>query len=183
MTTDARAAARDPAVPPPALLDAVDERCRALAATALGRVFSVPARGAEEALRSEARTGARYDTILSFMCTPHVASLEDYIAAIEQVLADEGWIGMVEPAWLDRGALREWLTARRRHPLPRRSANGQDLATAVRSRGLVVTDIHRREARSVPPAWRQYVVLRARRQTPEILSESLSESPAESSGS
>ncbi|MCE2511207.1 MAG: hypothetical protein J4F50_01355 [Acidimicrobiia bacterium] len=166
MTTGVRAAAGASRAPPPALLDEVDGRCRALAATAVGRVYSVPARGAAEALRSEARTGACYNTILSFMCTPHVASLEDYIAAIEQVLADEGWIGMVEPAWLERGALREWLTARRRHPLPRRSANGRDLATAVRSCGLVVTDIHRREARSVPPAWRQYVVLKARRESP-----------------
>ena len=166
MTTGARAVERDWAAPPAALLDEVDEHCRALAATAVGRVCTVPTEGAELALESERRSGARYDTILSFMCTPHVASLEDHVAAVEQILADEGWIGMVEPAWLDRGSLREWLTARRRRPSPRRSASGQDLVSAVRSHGLVVTDIHRREARSVPRTWRQYVVLRARRATP-----------------
>lgn len=166
MTTGARAVERDSAALPAALLEEVDERSLALAATAMGRVYTVPAEAAETALETEARTGARYDTILSFMCTPYVASLEDYIAAVEQVLADEGWIGMVEPAWLDRGPLREWLTARRRHPSPRRSANGHDLVSAVRSHGLVVTDVHRREAQSVPRAWRQYVVLRARRESP-----------------
>lgn len=166
MTTGVQGVERASPAPPPALLEEVEERYRALAATAAGRAYTVPAEAAEEALRTEARAGARYDTILSLMCTPRVASLEGYIAAIEQVLADEGWILMVEPAWLDRGRLREWLAARRRRPSSRRRANGQDLVSAVRSRGLVVTDLHRREARSVPPAWRQYVVLRARRESP-----------------
>ena len=165
MITGARAV-DDLAAPPAALLDAVDERWRALAATAVGRVFSVPAADAEAALRSESRSGARYDTVLSFMCTPQVTSLEDYVAAIEQILADEGWILMVEPAGLYRGSLPRWLTARSRRlsPLPR--TWGRDVVSAVRARGLVVTDIHRREATSVPPEWRQYVVLRARRATP-----------------
>ena len=166
MTTGARAASRDLAAPPAALLDAVDERCRALAATAVGRVFTVPVEDAEAALRAEAGRGARYDAVLSFMCTSQVASLEDYVAAIEQVLADEGWILMVEPAGISRGTLPRGLTARLgHHPRPPR-AQGRDLVSAVRSRGLVVTDVHRREARSVPPTWRQYVVLRARRATP-----------------
>lgn len=166
MTTGARAAPRDLAIPPAALLDEVDEHCRGLAAAAVGLVFTVPTEGAESALESEGRSGARYDAVLSFMCTPRVASLEDYIAAIEQVLADEGWISMVEPALLDRGPLREWLTARRRHPSRRRSAKRQDVVSAVRAQGLMVTDVHRREARSVSREWRQYVVLRARRATP-----------------
>ncbi len=167
MTTGVRAAERDSAAPPAALLEAVNEHCRALAATAAGRVFTVPAEDTEAALRSEAGRGARYGTILSFMCTPHVASLEDYIAAIERILAVEGWILMVEPAGLSRGALPGWLTARsrRRSPLPR--ARGRDVVSAVRSRGLVVTDIRRREATSVPREWRRYVVLRARRQSPQ----------------
>ncbi len=164
MTTGARAGERDLAVPPAALLEEVDERCRTLAATAVGRVFSVPAGDSEAALRSESRSGARYDTVLSFMCTPQATSLEDYVAAIDQVLADEGWILMVEPAGLYRGALPRWLTARSRPPWPR--TRGRDVVSAVRSRGLFVTDIHRREATSVPPEWRQYVVLRARRQSP-----------------
>lgn len=166
MTIGVRAAARASPAPPPALLDEVDERCRALAATAVGRVYAVPAEAAETALGTEACRGARYDTILSCMCTPYVASLGDYIAAIERILAEEGWILMVEPAWLGRGRLREWLTARHRLPSSRRRAKGRDLVSAVRSGGLVVTDVHRREAPSVEPAWRQYVVLRARRESP-----------------
>ena len=166
MTTGARAAARDLTAPPAALLDEVDECCRALAATAVGRVFTVPAGDAEAALRSESRSGARYDTVLSFMCTPHVASLEDYVAALEQVLADRGWILMVEPAGIDRGVLHRWLITRLRRQPPPPRAGGGDVVSAVRARGLFVTDIHRREARSVPPAWRQYVELRARHATP-----------------
>ena len=165
MTTGARAAERASPAPPPALLDAVDEHCRTLAAASVGRVYTVPAEAAQTALEAEGRAGTRYDTILSLLCTPHVNSLEDYITAIEQVLADEGWIGMVEPAWLEPGPLRKLLTARRRHPSPRRKANGQDLVSAVRSHGLVLTDIHRREAPSVPSPWRQYVVLWARRES------------------
>lgn len=166
MTTGARAVERDWAAPPAALLDKVDEHCRELAATAVGRVYTVPAEVAETALETEARTGARYDTILSFMCTPHVASLEGYVAAIEQILADEGWILMVEPAGLYRRALPRWLTVRsgRSSPLPR--ARDRDVVSALRSRGLFVTDVYRREATSVPPEWRQYVMLRARRATP-----------------
>ena len=167
MTTGVRAVERTPPALPPALLDEVDERCRALAATAVGRVYTVPAEAAEAALEAEAGRGARYDTVLSFMCTPHVVSPEDYIAAIERVLADEGWIGMVEPAGLYRRAFPGWLTARSRRPSPLPRTRGRDVASAVRSRGLFVTDIHRREAKSVPPEWRQYVVLRARRQSPQ----------------
>ena len=165
MTTGARAVERDLAAPQ-ALLDEVDDRWRALAATAVGRVFSVPAGDAEAALRSESRSGARYDTVLSFMCTPRLISLEDYVAAIEQVLAEEGWILMVEPAGLYHGALPRWLTVRSRRSSPLPRARGRDVVSAVRSRGLFVTDIHRREATSVPPEWRQYVMLRARRATP-----------------
>lgn len=166
MTTGTRAGERDLTAPPAALLAAVDEHCRALAATAVGRVFSVPAEGAESALESESRGGARYDTVLSFMCTPLVASLEDYVAALERILADEGWILMVEPAGLYRGGLPRWLTARSRRSSPSLRTRGRDVVSAVRSRGLFVTDIHRREATSVSPGWRQYVVLRARRATP-----------------
>ena len=167
MTTGARTGERDLAAPPAALLDEVDEHCRALAATAAGRVFSVPAEDAEAALRSESRSGARYDTVLSFMCTPQVTSLEDYVVAIEQVLAGEGWILMVEPAGPGCEALPRWLTTRPRRPSPLPGTRGRDVASAVRSRGLFITDIHRREVRSVPPEWRQYVVLRARRQSPQ----------------
>lgn len=167
MTTGVRAVERASSALPPALLDEVDGHCRALAAAAVGRVYTVPTDAAEAALEAEAGRGARYDTILSFMCTPNVASLEDYIAAIERVLAAEGWIGMVEPAWLYRSAFPGWLTARSRRPSPLPRTRGRDVVSAVRSRGLFVTDVHRREAKSVPPEWRQYVVLRARRQSPQ----------------
>ncbi len=163
MAMGVRAAGRASSVPPAALLDGVRECCRALAAAASGRVFTVPAEGAMAALETEARNGARYDTLLSFMCTPGVASLPDYVAGLERVLATDGWIAMVEPAWLDRGSLRERLTARRLRQPPLRSTDGSDLVSAVRAHGLVVTDVHRREARSVPAVWRQYVALRARR--------------------
>ena len=166
MTTGVRTSAGASPTLPAALLDEVDEHCRALAATAVGRLFTVPTESAESALESQARSGARYDTILSFMRTPLVTSLEDYIAAIEQVLADEGWLGMVEPAGLYRGALPGWLTVRSRRPSPPPRPRGRDVVSAVRSRGLVITDIHRREARSAPAGWRQYVVLRARSATP-----------------
>ena len=167
MTSGVRAVERASPALPPALLDEVDERCRALVDAAVGRVYTVPTEAAEAALETEAGRGARYDTILSFMCTPHVASLEDYIAAIERVLAGEGWIGMVEPAGLYRRTFPRWLTARSRRPSPSPRTRGRDVVSAVRSRGLFVTDIHRREAKSVPPEWRQYVVLRARRQSPQ----------------
>ena len=166
MTTGARAADRHLAAPPGALLEAVDERCRALAATAAGRVFRVPGEGAEAALVAEGRTGARYEPILSFMVTPQVPSIPDYVAAMEQILASGGWICMVEPAGLDRGPARGWLAARFRHQSPQRRDKGRDVVSAVRSGGFMVTDIHRREAPSVPAAWRQYVVLRARRSSP-----------------
>ena len=166
MTTGAPAVERHSLTPPATLLDAVDEHCRALAATAAGRVFTVPAEGVDAALQAEVGRGARYDTVLSFMCTPHLASLEDYVAAVEQILADEGWIGMVEPAGIDRGWLPGWLTTRLRRRLSPRRATGRDAVSAVRAHGLVITDIHRREAKSVPPEWRQYSVLRARRATP-----------------
>ena len=168
MTTGARAAPRDLTAPPAALLDAVDERCRALAATAVGRVLTVPAEGAESALESEGRSGARYDTVLSLMCTPRVASVEGYVAAIERVLADEGWILMVEPARFGPRPRPRRLTDRLRHRLLRPSrGRGQDVVSAVRSRGLVITEIQRREAPSIPSAWRPYVVLRARRPSPQ----------------
>ena len=164
MTTGARAVERDLAAPQ-ALLDEVDERCRALAATAVGRVFSVPAGDAEAALRFESCSGARYDTVMSFMCTPGVASLEHYVAAIEQVLADEGWILMVEPAAARSGALRSRLTARLGSGSRRRNA-GTDVVAALWSGGLAVTDLYRREAPSAPAGWRRYVVLKARRESP-----------------
>ena len=167
MTTGARAVGRD-LTAPPALLDEAGERFRELAATAVGRVFTVPAEGAEAAeaaLRAESRSGARYDTVLSFMCTSGVTSIEEYVAAIDQVLADEGWILMVEPAGLYRRTFPRSLTARSRRPATLPRARGRDVVSALRSRGLVVTDVHRREAASVPPEWRQYMVLRARRAT------------------
>ncbi|MXZ53402.1 MAG: hypothetical protein F4Z34_09485 [Acidimicrobiaceae bacterium] len=166
MTTGARAAERDPAAPPAALLDAVDEHCRALAATAAGRVFTVPVEDAEAALRSEVGRGVRYDTVLSCMCTPRLTSLEDYVAAVEQVLADGGWILMVEPDGIDRGTLPRWLISRSRWRSPLLRTRGRDVVSAVRARGLVITDIQRREARSAPASWRRYVVMRVRRATP-----------------
>ena len=162
MTTGARVTEGGLPAPPPTLLDAVDERCRALAASASGRVFRVPGADVEAALRSECNTGVRYDTILSFMRTPQVADLEGFVAALEAILADDGWILMVEPAGTGVGGR---LPARLRCRWPDRRRGGRDVVSALRSSGLFVTDIYRRDAPSVPSTWRRYVELRARRQS------------------
>ena len=163
MRTGVRAAEHGPPVPPPALLEAVAEACRELAAAASGRVFEVSDDGIELALQQEAASGARYDTILSFMRTPQVTDVEGFVAALEQILAEDGWICMVEPAATGTGPTRRRLSAR----LGQRSRPGADtdVVAALRSGGLFVTDIWRREAPSAPAAWRHYVVLRARRQS------------------
>ena len=165
MATSVREAEYGLPGPPVALREAVGETCRELTTAASGRVFEVPEAGAESALESEQASGARYDTILSFLCTPGVVDLEGFAASLEQVLAEEGWIFMVEPTAARSGALRSRWAARPGSGSRRRSA-GTDVVSAVRSRGLFVTDLYRREAPSAPAGWRRYVVLRARRATP-----------------
>lgn len=165
MTTGVRAAEHDLPPVPATLLEEVGEARRELTAAASGRVFVVPEAGAEPVLESERARGARYDTILSFLCTPGVADIEGFVAAVERILAEEGWIFMVEPAPSRTGAIRSRLAARLGRRPPRRGA-GTDVVTVLRSGGLVVTDLYRREALSAPAAWRHYVVLKARRETP-----------------
>lgn len=165
MATGVRAAEHDLPPVPTTLLEAVGEARRELTAAASGRVLVVPEAGAESALESEQASGARYDTILSFLCTPGVVDLEGFVAALEQVLAEEGWIFMVEPAAARSGALRSRSVARPGSGSRRRSA-GTDVVSAVRSRGLFVTDLYRREAPSAPAGWRRYAVLKARRESP-----------------
>lgn len=165
MATGVRTAGHGSASPPPALLAAVGEACRELTAAASGRVFELPEAGVESALESEQASGARYDTILSFLCTPGVVDIEGFVTALERVLAEEGWIFMVEPAAARPGAVRSRLAARLGRCSPRRSA-GTDVVAALWSGGLVVTDLYRRRAPSAPAAWRHYVVLRARRESP-----------------
>ena len=164
MRTGVRAAEHGPPVPPPALLEAAEEACRELAAAASGRVFEVPDDGIELALQRQAADGARYDTILSFMRTPRVADIEAFVAALEQILAEDGWICMVEPTATGAGPIRRRLATLPGRLSPRRGAE-TDVVAALRSGGLFVTDIWRREAPSAPAAWRRYVVLRARRQS------------------
>ena len=143
---------------PPALLDALSGRWRALAASAAGRVFELPAGGVEEAVRAECSRRARYDTILSFMRTPEVADLDNFVAALELLLADDGWILMIEPSGSGNGA------RRRRRPGPDQA--GRDVVSALRAGGFTVADLHRRELASAPARWRRYVEIRARRETP-----------------
>ena len=162
--TGVRAAGHGLPGPPATLLEAVGESCRALTAAASGRVFAVPEDGVESALQSEWARGARYDTILSFMRTPHLPDIEGFVAALERILGEEGWIHMVEPAATGTGPVRRLLAARPGRPWSRREAR-TDVVAALRSAGLMVTDLHRREAPSVPAAWRWYVVLRARRES------------------
>ena len=167
MTTGVRATERGSRMVPPALLDAVGERCRLLAAAAEGRVFQVPEDGIESALLAERSHGALYDTILSFMSTPQVADLEGFVAALEQILADGGWICMVEPVGtgrrLRRGRLPAWLRGQAPH-----GASRPDVVSALRAGGLFITDLHRLQTPSVPAPWRRYVELRARRQSPRV---------------
>ena len=154
------------ALVPPALLDALGGRWRALAASAAGRVLELPADGVEEAVSSECSRGARYDTILSFMLTPQVADLHDFVAALELILADGGWILMMEPSGSGNGGRPRrapFGLGRRR---PGLDQTERDVVSALRAGGFTVADLHRRELVSVPARWRRYVEIRARRETP-----------------
>lgn len=151
---------------PPALLDALGGRWRALAASATGRVLELPVDGVEEAARSEGARSVRYDTILSFMRTPQVADLDNFVADLELILADDGWILMMEPSGSGirerRGRLPFGLGRRR----PSRDRTERDVVSALRAGGFTVADLHRRELVSGPSRWRRYVEIRARRETP-----------------
>ena len=129
------------------LLDRVAAACDDLAVATSGRVMTVPSYGIESALAAAEARGERFDTIVSCMRTPAVAEVSGYVAALERILSPEGWIHMVEPA------------------AGRPGDPSTDVVTALRSQGLVVTDLYRRREPSVPAAWRNYVVLRARRAT------------------
>ena len=181
--------------PPTSLLDALSERWQPLAASAVGRVLELPADGVEAAVRSECSRGARYDTILSFMRTPQVSDLDGFVAALGEILADEGRILMMEPSgsgngrlgrlrgWLPSGSrngrlrgwlpsgfgngrLRGWLPSRIGHPRSHRDRAERDVLSALRADGFTVTDLHRRELASVRTQWRRYVEIRARRESP-----------------
>ncbi|MCY4422765.1 MAG: hypothetical protein OXC06_06820 [Acidimicrobiaceae bacterium] len=151
---------------PPAVVDALGERWQRLADSAAGRVFELPA-DAVSAVRSECARGARYDTILSFMRTPQVADLDSFVAALEQILADGGWILMVEPSELGAGRLRSLLPSRLGHRQSARDGGGRDVVSALRAGGFTVTDLHRGEPALIPARWRRYMEIRARRETPQ----------------
>lgn len=142
---------------PPELLDALSERWRALASAATDRVLELPSEAVEEAVRTQGARGVRYDTILSFMRTPQVSDLDGFVAALEQILARDGWILMLEPS----GAGARGLRGR-----PGRGQPQRDVVAALRAGGFTVADLHRRELVSAPARWRRYVELRARRETP-----------------
>ena len=153
--------------PPPALRAAAAERYGEIVAAASGRVFGLPDTDVDAALSAESERGARYDTVLSFMRTPRVADFARLVAALEQILADEGRIHMVEPS---EPGVTGSLGGLRSHRLRRRRSDGcradRDIVAALRSGGFTVTDLHRRQAASVPRRWRRYVELQARRETP-----------------
>ena len=157
--------------PPSSLLDALSERWQPLAASAAGRVLELPSDGVEAAVRSECARGTRYDTILSFMRTPQVSDLDGFVAALGEILADEGRILMVEPSGSGSGGLRGWLPFRVGHPRAHRHRDRfeRDVASALRAGGFTVTDLHRGELTSVPSQWRRYVEIRARRESPQAL--------------
>ena len=153
--------------PPPALRAATAERYGEIVAAASGRVFELPDTDVDAALRTASERGARYDTVLSFMRTPRVADFARLVAALEQILADDGRIHMVEPsepgATGSLGGLRPRRLRRRR---PDGCRADRDIVAALRAGGFTVTDLHRRQAAAVPRRWRRYVELRARRETP-----------------
>ena len=153
--------------PPTSLLDALIERWQPLAASAVGRVLELPSDGVEAAVRSECSRGSRYDTVLSFMRTPQVSDLDGFVAALGEILADEGRILMVEPSGSGNGPLRGWLPWRIGHPRAHRDCAERDVVTALRTGGFTVTDLHRRELASVRAQWRRYVEIRARRESPQ----------------
>ena len=151
---------------PPALLDGLGGRWQALAASAAGRVLELPAAGVEEAVRSAFGRGARYDTILSFMRTPQVADLDIFVAALELILADDGWILMIEPSGSANAGRRGWPPFRLRGRRPGPDRPERDVVSALRAGGFTVADLHRRELASAPARWRRCVEIRARRETP-----------------
>ncbi len=151
--------------PPAALLDAVDARCRELSRAAVGRVFELPGEAVEAAVRRESQDRARYDTILSFVRLHSVADLPGLVAVLETILAEDGWIHMVEPCLGSAGggppsSLPARRFARRAH---KPGEEDRDVVSALRSGGFMITDLYRCEATSAPAAWRHYVQLRARR--------------------
>ena len=149
--------------PPTDLLDSLAGRWQPLVALAVGRVYELPAEGVEAALRTQCSRGARYDTILSFMCTTQVSDMVRFVADLEQILVDDGCILMLEPSSAGNGRSNR-LTRRfrsRGHPTA-------DVVSALRTGGFTVTDLHRRELGSAPPRWRRYVEIRARRETPPV---------------
>ena len=153
-------------MPPASLLDALSERWKRLAASAAGRVYELPSDGVEEAVRSECSRGARYDTILSFMRTPRVPDLAGFAAALKRILADDGWILMIEPSTSGSGPWRDRLSSGLGSLRPGRERPGRDVVSALRAGGFTVTDLHRRETARAPARWRNYVEIRARRETP-----------------
>ena len=157
------------ALAPPSLLVALSERWQRLADSAAGRVFELPADGVEAAVRAERAGGARYDTILSFMRTPHVSDLDGFVAALERILADDGWILMIEPSTSGNGPSRDRLSSGLKSLRPARNHSERDVVSALRAGGFTVADLHRRELASAPARWRRYVEIRARRETPTKL--------------
>lgn len=165
MTIGAREGDRNLLAPPPALLEALRERCRVMASSASGRVLQLPESGVEAVLLSECEGGPRYDTILSFVSTPRVADLDGFVAALGRILADGGWILMVEPSRSGNGLSHSWLPSRLRHHSRKRYRPAADVLSALRAGGFTVTDLHRGKLQSVPVQWRRYVEIRARRES------------------
>lgn len=165
MTAGAPVTVRGLPMPPESLLIALSERWQRLATSVAGRVYQLPSDGVEEAVRSECGRGTRYDTILSFMRTPQVADLDGFVAELERILADDGWIFMIEPSTSGSARLQDRLSSGLRNRGRSRDHPERDVVSALRAGGFTVTDLRRREMVSAPPRWRSYVEIRARRET------------------
>lgn len=112
---------------------------------------------------SELADDGGFDTIVSLVRTPLVADLGGYVAALLDLLADDGRLAFLEPVrrpgW-GGGTLA--LSGRFA-----RAAGGlyldRDLPHELRELGLVVIDLHRFEVPSVSAPFRPFVEAWARR--------------------
>lgn len=112
---------------------------------------------------SELPDGDAYDTILSFVRTPLVVALDDYVDALLAVLADDGRIGFLDTVRPPRRASGRLRLSRRRARPGAGLHLGRDLPHELRELGLVVSDLHRFTVPSVSAPFGPFVEAWVRR--------------------
>jgi hypothetical protein len=146
------------------------DRRQAMAAKATGRVLdlgewndhlaSYPS-GEVDVTRDTDDPGP-FDTILSFIRTPYVASFDGYLDSLVDRLAHNGRIGFLEPVCRPgRGG--GLLAISGRFARVGGLHLDRDIPHRVREHGLIVTDVDRFEVRSVAAPFRPFVEAWARR--------------------